>query len=72
MPHLNTTQAAEYLGLKPATLAKWRVEKGEGEAPRFKKISRRTVLYDQRDLDSFMAKREYRSTSEYGLAGGAK
>lgn len=54
-------QAAQYLCLSPSTLNKWRVT---GEGPDFLKLGRR-VVYDIKSLDSWMAAKARRSTSEY-------
>ena len=47
---LRTEPAAEYLGLKPATLIGWR-HKGVG--PRYSKMGK-IAVYDQPDLDAFV------------------
>jgi hypothetical protein len=57
---LNGDAAATYLGLAPATLAKWRCI---GGGPVFIKCGRR-VVYDRRDLDAFMDASRRRSTSD--------
>ena len=63
---LDTLEAAEYIGAKPGTLEVWRVR---GTGPRFIKLGR-TVRYDVRDLDAFLASRTYRSTTENKEADG--
>ena len=58
-----TPAAAEYLGgLSPRTLAKWRIS---GRGPRFIRLGN-AVVYDQRDLDEFLAAGARRSTSDDG------
>ncbi len=57
---LSTDAAADYTGLGRQTLAKLRVY---GGGPRFIKLGRR-VVYDSRDLDSWMESRKRSSTSE--------
>lgn len=48
---LNTSQAAEFLCLSPATLEVWRCH---GRGPKFARLGRR-VVYDLADLESFVA-----------------
>lgn len=43
-------EAAEYLGLSPATLPAWR---SRGRGPRFHKLGRR-VIYFERDLAAYL------------------
>lgn len=57
---LNNEEAAKYLGLKAATLNKWRVY---GEGPPFIKVGR-LVRYRRADLDAYLSGRLVRSTSE--------
>lgn len=52
-------QAAEFLGLKTATLNQWRTE---GRGPLFCKLGRR-VAYRQEDLDAFVTQGLRTSTS---------
>ena len=54
-----TTNAAQYLGVSPRTLEKWRVV---GGGPRFAKMGA-TVVYDQAALDTFLHKNERTCTS---------
>lgn len=56
---LRTPQAAEFLGVSPATLCKWRVF---GGGPRYKKLGR-VVVYDPADLREWLDTRSRRSTS---------
>lgn len=56
----NNVEAAEYLGLKAATLNKWRVH---GEGPPFLKVGR-LIRYRKSDLDAYLANRLVRSTAE--------
>jgi len=55
---LDTAQAAEFLGLMPATLAVWRCL-GRYDLP-FLKVGRR-VLYDAKDLLAWLEKRKVRA-----------
>lgn len=48
---LRTPQAAEYVGLSPATLEKKRLI---GGGPRFVRLGGRAVGYDIRDLDKWL------------------
>lgn len=57
---LDTSQAAEYLGLGKSTLDKLRVV---GGGPAFIKIGKR-VVYDPADLDAWFASHKRASTSE--------
>ena len=57
---LRTPEAAAYLGLSAATLAKWRVV---GSGPRFHKLGR-VVVYDPADLRAWLDDRTRRSTAE--------
>lgn len=59
---LTTKDAAEYLGLAVQTLAKLRVT---GGSPPFYKFGRQ-VLYDRAELDTWIAIRRRRSTSDSG------
>jgi hypothetical protein len=61
---LNSAQAAAYLGLGVSTIVKLRVF---GEGPVFHKLGRR-VVYDRRDLDSWLIDRRRTSTSDVGRA----
>ena len=49
---LDTTGAAEYLGLAPPTLETWRANGKQGQPP-FYKVGRK-VFYLQRDLDQWL------------------
>lgn len=57
---LSNEEAAEYLGLKSATLNKWRCY---GEGPPFIKVGR-LVRYRLSDLDAFLMDRIRNSTSD--------
>jgi predicted DNA-binding transcriptional regulator AlpA len=59
---LNTPEAARYVGLSRSTLSKLRVF---GGGPLFHKLGRR-VVYDTRDLDTWLNRRRRRSTSDSG------
>jgi predicted DNA-binding transcriptional regulator AlpA len=62
---LRTPQAAAFLGLSPATLAKWRVY---GMGPRYRKLGR-AVVYDPADLRVWLNGQARRSTSEGSQPG---
>ena len=57
-------EAARYLGISPSTLAKMRLR---GDGPVFLKLNR-SVAYDSRDLDAWLALRRRASTSDCGQA----
>lgn len=59
-PTLNTSGAAEYLGLAESTLEKMRVT---GDGPAFVKLGR-AVRYRISDLDAYLAERVVSSTSQ--------
>jgi excisionase family DNA binding protein len=61
---LSNREAADYLGLKAATLNKWRVF---GDGPPFIKVGH-LVRYRKADLDAFLQSRLRRSTSDPGDA----
>ena len=61
---LNTTEAAAYVGLRPATLERWRVV---GGGPVFLKIGigpGARVVYEISDIDDFLTSCRRRSTSD--------
>lgn len=65
-PYITPERAARYLQLKESTLAAKRVD---GTGPPFFKAGckrRAKVLYRYIDLDEWMAKQQFTSTSEYG------
>ena len=62
---LSTDEAAEFLGLSPHTLSKWRVT---GMGPPFQALGRR-CLYDPEALRRWAASRARRSTSEPVIGG---
>lgn len=62
---LVTKEAAQYLHASPRTLERWRVD---GDGPPYIKLGpglRAKVLYRLRDLDAWLARFRYNSTSEY-------
>jgi predicted DNA-binding transcriptional regulator AlpA len=61
---LRTPAAANYLGYAESTLEKKRVT---GNGPPFIRLGR-VIVYDTRDLDSWLASRRRRSTSEADAA----
>ena len=62
LPHrrLRTPAAADYLGYSESTLEKKRVT---GDGPPFIRLGR-SIVYDTRDLDAWLAERRATSTSE--------
>ncbi len=48
---LSEYQTAAFLGVAPATLARWRCK---GGGPAFLKLGPRRILYDMRDLEKFI------------------
>jgi excisionase family DNA binding protein len=59
---LTTHEAASYLRLSPRTLENWRVR---GSGPRFHKFGDK-VLYEQHDIDTWVAEQARTSTSDPG------
>jgi predicted DNA-binding transcriptional regulator AlpA len=57
---LNTTQAANFLGLKPVTLEVWRCY---GKGPRFARFGR-AVRYRLSDLENYITASTHQHTSE--------
>lgn len=58
---VNTTQAADYLGLSPRTLERWRVG---GGGPAYVVLGSKSVRYRRSALDAFLAAGERTSTSQ--------
>ena len=58
---LRTPAAAQYLAIAESTLEKWRVA---GIGPEFERAGTRIVVYSVASLESFLAARRARSTSE--------
>ena len=63
---LTTNEAAEWLGLSPRTLERYRVT---GEGPKFRKIGR-WVRYTVADLEAWLEGCTRSSTSDDGSAAG--
>lgn len=59
---LNTSEAADYLSLRRATLETWR---SRGGGPKFSKLGRR-VVYRIEDLEAFLTAGLRRSVSDRG------
>jgi hypothetical protein len=60
-PNWRTAEAAaDYLGVSPAALAKWRIS---GEGPKFARIGKRACYFTE-DLDAWMLARRVTSTAE--------
>jgi predicted DNA-binding transcriptional regulator AlpA len=60
-PRLRTPEAAEFLGVAPATLEKWRYERSDG--PPFRKLGT-VVVYDLGDLEQWLAGHTLRSGAD--------
>ncbi len=58
--YLRTRPAADYIGLSPRTLEKFRLS---GAGPTYSKVGR-AVLYDRQELDLWLAERRRSSTSD--------
>ena len=58
--HLNTEQAAVYLGFSPKSLTRWRPT---GQGPEFSQVGRR-ILYNIEDLDKWVKKHKRRFSGE--------
>jgi hypothetical protein len=56
MKLLTTQQAADMLGVKPATLRGWRCAK---TGPPFTRLTARSVKYAQDDLERYIAERRF-------------
>jgi len=69
---LSTAKAAEYLGLRPQTLRKWRVT---GDGPPYVRLGdspRARVAYKLAELEAWIAARTWRSTAAETVARAAK
>ena len=62
-PKLRTPAAADYLGLSASLLSKMRLR---GDGPVYSKAGPRVVVYDIAELESWLAARKRRSTSDDG------
>lgn len=60
--YLTPKQAADYLGLSPKTLEKWRSTGGIG--PNFVKMGQKAIRYDVAELNHWTAANSRHSTSE--------
>jgi predicted DNA-binding transcriptional regulator AlpA len=58
---MRTPQAAEYVGLSPSTLEKFRLS---GEGPIYHKSGPKIVVYYPDELDSWLHARRRKSTSD--------
>jgi predicted DNA-binding transcriptional regulator AlpA len=63
---MRTPQAADYLGLSPSTLEKFRLT---GNGPPYLKAGPKIVVYRQEDLDAWLEGNRRRSTSDNGAPG---
>jgi len=65
MELLSSRQAAEYLGVSPRTIERWRLQ---GEGPSYIRLGRtKCVRYSKEDLQSFVGEHSFRHTSEEGV-----
>lgn len=58
---LTETEAADYLGVSPRTLSNFRTR---GGGPDYIKVGSKSVRYDLKDLQEYIADRRQNSTSE--------
>ena len=61
---LSTSEAAQWLGVRPQTLRKWR---WKGTGPRFVRLGtgpRSRAAYRMADLESWLEARSFKSTAE--------
>jgi predicted DNA-binding transcriptional regulator AlpA len=58
---LRSPQAADYLGISPSTLAKWRMR---GYGPPFHRCGPRIVLYFTDDLDAWLLQSRWSSANK--------
>lgn len=63
---LTTTETAEYLGIEPRTLERWRFSPPPGGAPPYIRIHARCVRYRMADLLEWLEERTYQHTSAEG------
>ncbi len=62
-PNWDEQYAAQWIGVAPNTLAKWRLS---GRGPPFSKIGRR-IIYQRSEIEAWLARNRFNSTSEYDL-----
>ena len=65
-PKLRAPAAADFLGLSASTLSKMRLR---GDGPPYSKAGPRVVVYDLRDLESWLTARKRTSTSDTSGTG---
>ena len=58
---LRTPAAAEYIGIAASTLEKMRVS---GTGPEFERVGKKAIVYSVDALETYLAQRRARSTSE--------
>lgn len=61
---LDTERVAKVCGLSEVTLRKWRIT---GDGPRFVRLGR-AVRYRRADLDAYLARRAFTSTTEADMS----
>ena len=64
-PLLTTPQVADWLGLRPQTLDRWRMN---GEGPPFLSINGRAVRYRKADVDAYLDASLCANTLEAGAS----
>lgn len=62
---LDTGELAGRLGLGANTLEKWRLT---GDGPPFIRLNRRTIRYDEGDVETWLSARRAKSTSDQKAA----
>ena len=62
--YFNAKDAAQFIGMSTSTCAKWRMT---GDGPPFIKPGKRRVLYARIDLENWLNKRRFQSTSQYEI-----
>jgi predicted DNA-binding transcriptional regulator AlpA len=67
MTILTSRETAAIIGVSEQTLRAWRLK---GFGPVYRRVGSRTIRYLRRDVDEYMQRRGYRSTSEYGQSTG--
>jgi predicted DNA-binding transcriptional regulator AlpA len=56
MKLITTKEAADMMGVKPSTLRGWRCA---NTGPRFTRLTKRSVMYAQADLERYIAERTF-------------
>lgn len=67
---LSTSQASDYIGYKPQTLRKWRLE---GRGPKYCRLGsslKARVVYRLKDIEDYLDSHSFASTTEETVAQG--